>query len=1513
MKRKIKFLILEDVLTDLELVLMELEKAQLEFTYLHVETEKDFIKGLHEFKPDLILSDYRLPQFNGMQALKLNKEISPLIPFIIITGSINEDTAVECMKAGATDYVIKQNLIRLNSAIEQALDKKVLLEEKTKAEEALREKSYILNERVKELNCLYKISQLVETPGISDKHFFQGVVDLIPPAFQHSNITVCKLIINDKEFLTKNFTQTDWALHQDIVINNVKAGVIDVYHIKAIPETKDQQFLDEEKSLLNAVAEHLGRVAEHKTAEDSIFHLNKVLRAIRDVNQLIVKEKNMSALIKKSCDILTKTRGYDRACIVLFDEHDQPYKSSLAKNTPEYVLFEKAVKKGTWDGMCRKVMDQEGIVILDNPEEQCKGCPLQSLVPKSKAMSIRLEYEGKIFGFISGWIPERIPLNADEQDLFIEVAGDIGFALYTAELEKKRKEAIDSLAASEEMFRLLAANSIDCIWKINKKLQFTYLSPALERMTGFKPEEWVGTHLSTHFTKKEFLKVSALAVNALKNYKNFSHITFETKMLNKNKEEIDFEITSKLIKDKKGKIIGLQGTTRDISDRKKNEQTIKQNREMLVRTEAIAHIGSWEWEIATDTVIWSDELFRIFGIEIAKTAPSWKEHSALYYPEDMKKLTAAVEKAVTKGSTYEMELKAIRKDGETRICLARGIARKGKGGKITHLFGSLQDITESKEAEEKITKANRIYSVISQINQTIVHEKDKNLLFREACRIAVEFGKFQLAWIGIVDESTKLVVPVQYAGNGAGYFSTIPQISVEDIPEGRGPTGTAIREGKHVACNDIPNDPRMTPWREEALKRDYRSAIALPIKLYDKVIGAFNIYSNNPHFFDETEIALLDEITQDISFAISAIETENKRIKAEEALIKNEKKYRDIYENIQDVYYETDLKGNILEVSPSIKALSRGQYTREEVIGKNMNDFYSKPEERTELIQELLKHKRVSDYEITLKNKDDSRIICSLASILQFGNEGKPEKIIGSMHDITKRKHTEKGLHESEERLLLTLQSADLGSWYWDIPTGHVVFNERWAEMLGYKLSEIEPTLSTWEKLVHPDDLPGIMKGLNDHLKGNTPSYKAEFRMKTKSNEWKWILDSGKVIERDKQGKPLRAAGTHLDITERKLAEKTQKILFNISKALNVTENLQMLYKEIHAYLGEVLDTTNFYIALYDRENELLTFEYYADEKFDKDYLPSGRAFGKGLTEYVISTGNTILATLEKQDELAREGKIEIIGPRSKVWLSAPLKVENEVIGALAVQSYDDTDHYNEKDIQILDFVSSEVAIAIKRKQSEQQIQRDLKEKTLLLQEIHHRTKNNLQTICSLMQMQEDNILTKKDALQGFQVTQDRIRAMAKSYEILLRSEYMSEIKLGEYITELADQLGRNYDIHRKIKIIYSLEDVHFDAEKLSKLGLILNEIITNSIKYAFKGRDGGNIHIILKDAKNHITIEISDDGIGIPKNIKIPNPKTLGLSLVDMLMSELNGSYSVGRKNGTSFTLEIPKERKNH
>lgn len=124
-----------------------------------------------------------------------------------------------------------------------------------------------------------------------------------------------------------------------------------------------------------------------------------------------------------------------------------------------------------------------------------------------------------------------------------------------------------------------------------------------------------------------------------------------------------------------------------------------------------------------------------------------------------------------------------------------------------------------------------------------------------------------------------------------------------------------------------------------------------------------------------------------------------------------------------------------------------------------------------------------------------------------------------------------------EERVELALKGADLGLWDWNVQTGEVYYDERFIRMLGYTPEEFAPRLSTWENLLHPEDAPRVQAALKAHLAGQTDIYETEHRLRGKSGQWVWVLDCGRVLEKDEQGRPLRAVGTHLDITARKEAE----------------------------------------------------------------------------------------------------------------------------------------------------------------------------------------------------------------------------------------------------------------------------------------------------------------------------------------------------------------------------------------
>ena len=190
------------------------------------------------------------------------------------------------------------------------------------------------------------------------------------------------------------------------------------------------------------------------------------------------------------------------------------------------------------------------------------------------------------------------------------------------------------------------------------------------------------------------------------------------------------------------------------------------------------------------------------------------------------------------------------------------------------------DITERKEAEEKIARLTRLYAVLSRVNEAIVRINDPETLYREACRIAVDEGLFKMAWIGLTDPGTLRIVPVASYGDSGGYLEDI-EIYAADVPKGKGPTGRAVFEGHYVVCPDVENDPIMRPWRDRALRNGFRSSSAFPLRAGSAVIGAITIYGANPRSFDEEETTLLTSLAGDVSFAIDAMANERKRKEAE--------------------------------------------------------------------------------------------------------------------------------------------------------------------------------------------------------------------------------------------------------------------------------------------------------------------------------------------------------------------------------------------------------------------------------------------------------------------------------------------------------------------------------------------------------------------------------------------------------------------------------------------------------
>ena len=209
-------------------------------------------------------------------------------------------------------------------------------------------------------------------------------------------------------------------------------------------------------------------------------------------------------------------------------------------------------------------------------------------------------------------------------------------------------------------------------------------------------------------------------------------------------------------------------------------------------------------------------------------------------------------------------------------------------GAIREVIVSFVDITDRKNAQgalvetsEKLESLNRLYRVLSQANAVTVRTSTRDALFRDVCRILDESGKFEMGWVGLLDEDSGEIIPVRHFGSEAGYLDFLKTIGLMRLD---GPAAMSIKEGRPYLCQDIRNDPRMNPWKDEALDRGYRSSGAFPFHLEGKMMGLINLYSDRENFFSEEIVGLMHEICDAISFAVKFLDQQGKREAAEEML-----------------------------------------------------------------------------------------------------------------------------------------------------------------------------------------------------------------------------------------------------------------------------------------------------------------------------------------------------------------------------------------------------------------------------------------------------------------------------------------------------------------------------------------------------------------------------------------------------------------------------------------------------
>ena len=375
--------------------------------------------------------------------------------------------------------------------------------------------------------------------------------------------------------------------------------------------------------------------------------------------------------------------------------------------------------------------------------------------------------------------------------------------------------------------------------------------------------------------------------------------------------------------------------------------------------------------------------------------------------------------ALIRGETPPMyDYQIIHKSGKVRWLNQRNILVRDSTGSPTAIEGIVTDITQRKTAEENIRRLNRIYAVLSGINEAIVHLHEPQSLFEEACRVAVEDGGFIAAWIGLVDPADNRVRVVAQAGATEGYLDGI-EIIVGHETLGRGPTGRSISERRHVFSHDIEHDPAMAPWRDNALRQGYRSSASFPLIVGDEAVGSFTMYADAPEFFVEQQLVLLDELAADVSFAIEAAEGEERRERAEEGLLESEDRFKNFFDRSVVPMSMTPPTG-AAHMNDAFCAMLG--YTHEELSDKATWTQLTYPDDvaDTQLqMDRLVSGERASArYEKRFVRKDGGIVWTDVSSSLRHDAEGQPLYFMTTFVDITGRKNDETELEHRGAQLV---------------------------------------------------------------------------------------------------------------------------------------------------------------------------------------------------------------------------------------------------------------------------------------------------------------------------------------------------------------------------------------------------------------------------------------------------------------------------------------------------------------
>lgn len=521
-----------------------------------------------------------------------------------------------------------------------------------------------------------------------------------------------------------------------------------------------------------------------------------------------------------------------------------------------------------------------------------------------------------------------------------------------------------------------------------------------------------------------------------------------------------------------------------------------------------------------------------------------------------------------------------------------------------------------------------------------------------------------------------------------------------------------------------------------------------------------------------------------------------------------------------------------------------------------------------------------------------------LEMILHPGTYFGKEVIIASGRNISERLEYEMIMKESESRFRTLASHAPIGIFLTNKEGNAVYVNDKLKEIAHYP--SIDGFMENWISKIHPKDYKRIKSHINATQEDNHQQY--EYRIVPKKRNERWVKVQVNLL-RDSNNEITGRVGTIEDITQEiksaKIAKEAEKDKLRAEFAEETTRELQ---KEIDERIAAeeqlksakqlnqyIIDSSTDMIIATDIKGKITEFNQAATE-----------GFGYSTSIIIDSPVNPLFAKELNREEIlmsvVKDGKWsgEVLCKRADhstfiCYLSASILSgpEKQAIGTMGVL----------RDITEL-------------KKAEAELKNNIQQKEILLKEVHHRVKNNLQVISSILNLQTGYI-NDEDTLGVIRECQDRIKSMAFIHESLYQKEDFAAVNFAEYLHNLCSNISHSYMTpNRNIKFDFEIEDISLSLDSAIPCGLIVNELVSNCFKYAFKGLKQGSIKVTFtKDQHNNKRLIVHDSGKGLPQDLNIKTNDSLGLQLVWMLVDQIDGEIKYEYASGSKFIVNFKRD----